>query len=461
MSGNADAVSAAAPSGSRRGLTIGLLLCVVAIAFESMAVLTAMPAAAADLGNQDLYAWAFTAFALAQTFAIVAAGQFSDRVGPKVPMIVGFVVFGIGLVLAGSAATMPMLLVGRFVQGLGGGTMNLAVMVLVARVFDERERAKMLTGFSAAWMGPSFLGPPIAAWLTETVSWHWVFWSVIPVLLVAGGLVLAPLLRADLPPHEVVALNQRQLWAAGLVALGAMGLQLAGQRIELWSLGWLLAGLLLLWRGLPALLPAGFRATGRGLDSVIVVRAAITAGFAGAQSFLPLLLVQAEHLSLQTTGLIITVGSVGWMTGAWLQSRPWLRWRRDHIILAGAISTSTGLLLTAVAGWLPGQLLPLVVAGWVVSGLGMGLAVASTSLAVMQLSQPVAIGRNTSSIQMGEALGGSIGAGLAGTMFVLGTSQANPTLAFGGLLTAMALVSLAGVGAAARIGVVANHSVTL
>jgi hypothetical protein len=240
-----------------------------------------------------------------------------------------------------------------------------------------------------------------------------------------------------------------------------MGLQLAGQRIELWSLAWLAAGLLLLWRGLPALLPAGFRATGRGLDAVIVVRAAITAGFAGAQSFLPLLLVQAEHLSLQNTGFIVTVGSVGWMAGAWLQSRPWLRWRRDHIILAGAISTSVGLTLTAAAGWLPGRLLPLAVAGWVASGLGMGLAVASTSLAVMQLSQPVEIGRNTSSIQMGEALGSSIGAGLAGTMFVLGSSQANPTLAFGGLLTAMAVVSLAGVAASARIGVVANHSVTL
>ena len=459
---NGESMSApSVPQQSRRGLTIGLLLCVVAIAFESMAVLTAMPAAAKDLGDVDLYAWAFTAFGLAQTFAIVAAGQFSDRVGPKVPMVVGFVIFAVGLVLAGSAPTMPLLLLGRFVQGLGGGTMNLAVMVLVARVFDPRERARMLTGFSAAWMGPSFLGPPIAAWLAERMSWHWVFWSVLPFLLVAGALIIKPLLRAELPPHAEVPLDRRQLWSAAMVALGAMGLQLAGQRIEWWSLAWLLAGLSLLWFGLPALLPAGFRPYGRGLDAVIVNRTSMSAGFVGAQSFLPLVLVEAEGFSLQMAGIILTAGSIGWMLGAWLQSRPWLRLRRDLIIGAGAVSCAVGLAATAVAGSVPGRLVPLSVAGWVLAGLGMGLAVASTSLAVMQLSAPVEIGRNTSSLQVGEALGASIGAGLAGTMFVFGTSQANPTLGFGGLLTLMALLSLAGVAAAARIGPVENHSVTL
>ena len=460
MSG--ESVSArSVPQQSRRGLTIGLLLCVVAIAFEAMAVLTAMPAAAKDLGDVDLYAWAFTAFGLAQTFAIVAAGQFSDRVGPKVPMVVGFVIFAVGLVLAGSAPTMPLLLLGRFVQGLGGGTMNLAVMVLVARVFDPRERARLLTGFSAAWMGPSFLGPPIAAWLTERMSWHWVFWSVLPLLLLAGALIIKPLLRAELPPHAEVPLDRRQLWSAAMVALGAMGLQLAGQRIEWWSLAWLLAGLSLLWFGLPALLPAGFRPYGRGLDAVIVNRTSMSAGFAGAQSFLPLVLVQAEGFSLQQAGIILTAGSIGWMLGAWLQSRPWLRLRRDLIIGAGAVSSAVGLGATAVAGWMPGRLVPLSVAGWVFAGLGMGLAVASTSLAVMQLSAPVEIGRNTSSLQVGEALGASIGAGLAGTVFVFGTSQSNPTLGFGGLLTLMALLTLAGVAAAARIGPVENHSVSL
>lgn len=454
-------VSAGGAVHSRRGLIVGLLLCVVAIAFEAMAVLTAMPAAAEDLGDIDLYAWAFTAFMIAQTFAIVAAGQFSDRFGPKLPLVVGFVVFAAGLVLAALAPTMLVLLVARFVQGLGGGTMNLAVMVLVARVFDEKERADMLTGFSAAWMVPSFVGPPIAAWLSETFSWHWVFWSVLPLMVVAGALILNPLRRAQLPPHQDVPAAPRQLVWAALVAAGAAALQVAGQRIEPWSLAWLLAGLVLLSWGLPPLLPPGFRPTGAGLPSVVVVRALTAGAFFGSQTFLPLMFVQAELLPLWWAGAIMTIGSIGWMIGAWLQSRPWLRLRRDQIIIAGAISTAVGVIAATASGWLPGRLLPVAIVGWVLAGLGMGLSVASTSLAVFQLSEPVAFGRNTSSLQVGEALGNSICAGLAGTVFAFGIAQANQTLGFGGLLTAMSMVAVLAVASSMRIGAVANHSVRL
>lgn len=446
---------------SRRGLTIGLLLSVVAIAFEAMAVLTAMPAAAEDLGDLNLYAWAFTAFMIAQTFAIVAAGQFSDRFGPKPPLMVGFVVFAIGLVVCGAAPTMPVLLAGRFVQGLGGGTMNLAVMVLVARVFDERERAVMLTGFSAAWMVPSFVGPPIAAWLSTTFSWHWVFWSVLPLMAVAGALILKPLRAAHLPPHSDVPAAPQQLGWAALVAAGAALLQLAGQHITLLSLLWAALGVGLLWWGLPPLLPPRFRPAGRGLDAVVVVRSLSAGAFAGAQTFLPLMLVQAEGLSLGWSGAVLTTGSAGWMLGAWLQSRPWLRLRRDQIIIAGAVSTTIGLVGVAAAGWAPQRLLAVAVVGWVFGGLGMGLSLASTSLAVMQLSEPVEIGRNTSSLQVGEALGNSIGAGLAGTLFALALAQGITALGFAGPLTAMVGLAALAVASSTRIGALENHSVRL
>lgn len=458
--GEAERVADAPARTSRRGLTIGLLLSVGAVAFEAMAVATAMPAAAADLGDLDLYAWTFSAFMLASTFATVAAGRFSDRFGPKPPMVVGFAVFAVGLVVSALAPTMPVLLAGRFIQGLGGGTMNLTVMVLVARVFDERERALVITGFSAAWMVPSFVGPPVAAWLTTALSWHWVFWSVLPLMAIGGGLIAGPLRRVHLPPHHGAGVAPRLLLWAALAAAGAGALQLAGQRIDWWSLLWLALGAGLLWWALPPLLPAGFRPAGRGLDAVLGVRALSAGAFAGGQAFLPLMLVQAEHLPLDWAGSVLIVGSVGWMAGAWLQSRPWLRLRRDRIILAGTLSTTAGLLLVAASGWLPGRLLVAAVAGWLFGGLGMGLALSSTSLAVMQLSEPVAIGRNTSSLQVSEALGNSIGAGLAGTLFVLGLTSGNSALGFGGALTAMALLAATSVAASVRIGPVENHSTT-
>lgn len=91
----------------------------------------------------------------------------------------------------------------------------------------------------------------------------------------------------------------------------------------------------------------------------------------------------------------------------------------------------------------------------------MGLSTASTSLAVMQLSGPDQIGRNTSSLQVGEALGNSVCAGLAGTLFAHGLAQGNQTLGFGSLLTAMCLLGALALWSAFRIGALANHSVSI
>lgn len=459
--GDAPGPGQAHHEGSRRRLTIGLLMSVVAIAFESMAVLTAMPAAAQDLGDLDLYAWAFTLFVIAQTFSTVAAGQYSDRHGPIAPLIAGFAIFTGGLVLAGFAPSMVVLLLARFIQGLGGGTMNLAVMVLVARIFDERERADLMTGFSAAWMGPAFLGPPIAAWLADTWSWHWVFWSVLPLLAVAGLLVIGPLRRVSLEPHGPHGGARRHLGLAAMVAIGAALLQWAGQRIEPTSLLWVACGLGLLIWGLPPLMPRDFSWRGRGLSAVVLVRALTSGAFFGAQTFLPLMLVQARQLSLFWAGAIMTVGSIGWMLGAWLQSRPWLRLRRDTIIAVGTGATALGLVAVAVAGWLVSSWLGLAILGWVVSGLGMGLSTASTSLAVMQLSATGELGRNTSSLQVGEALGNSVTAGLAGTVFAVTSAQGDSGLTYGGLLSAMLIVASAAAVVSHRIGAVQNHSVSL
>src|SRR3954470_16591950 len=95
----------------RRALTIvGLCMAVTAIAFESISVATAMPAAARALDGLDLYAWAFSLFLIGQLFATVAAGRLCDRIGPARPMTGGLVLFSAGLVVAATAPTMQQLI---------------------------------------------------------------------------------------------------------------------------------------------------------------------------------------------------------------------------------------------------------------------------------------------------------------------------------------------------------------
>lgn len=188
---------------AQRRLTIGLCTTIVATAFETIAVATAMPVAAQDLDGLAYYAWSFSLFGIGMLFSTVVAGRLSDRIGPARPLLAGLVIFGVGLVVAGSAGHMVQLVSGRLIQGLGSGLSNTAIFVLVASVYSATARPRMFTYISTAWVVPSFVGPPVAAWLTAQLSWHWVFFAVIP-LVVVGGAMAWPSLRQLMDTFERV-----------------------------------------------------------------------------------------------------------------------------------------------------------------------------------------------------------------------------------------------------------------
>lgn len=445
--------------GGRRALTVGLLAGIVCVAFESVAVATAMPQAAKELGSLGLYAWAFTLFVLGMVFSTALAGRLADRVGPVKPLAIGTALFLVGLLLAGAAPSMLVLVLARFLQGVGGGAMNLCLMVVVAHAFDEHERASIMTAFSFCWVMPAFLGPPISAAITRHWGWHWVFWSLVPLLLAASALAARPLMalqRSHEPDHE--GADPVPLWAAAVAAACVAALQGAGQMLD-WrgaALGAAaLAGLLV---AVPRLMPPGFLRVGRGLSAVVWSRACQAGAFFAAESFLPLSMVELRGMSLFRAGLALTIGSLGWTVGSWVQSRPWFGLRRDQIIQLGVACTAFGLVAIALSSWHPRGTLLLAAVGWTVGGFGMGLAIASGSLAVMALSEPAQLGRNTSSLQTAEGLGNAMTGAVAGTIFhsLHGSAAGNHT--FGWLFTAAALACLAGLLAAARIGHVRNAS---
>src|SRR3712207_4750478 len=236
--------------------------------------------------------------------------------------------------------------------------MNTAIFVLVAQAYSETQRPRTFTFISTAWVLPSFVGPPVSAWLTEQLSWHWVFYAVVP-MVVGGGLLVLPILRrmgnawspAD---SDQDGARPAPLWAAGAVALAAAAVQLAGQRLDWVGLVLLVAGLAGLVVGLPRLMPACFAQFGRGLPTVIITRGLLTGAFVGGEAFVPLMLVEERHVALVLAGAALTIGSVGWMTGSWLQSRPWLKVRRDRLITLGCSSLVVGLGSTALVALLPG-----------------------------------------------------------------------------------------------------------
>ncbi len=450
---------------SRRALAIGICTTVVAIAFESIAVATAMPVAARDLNGFEYYAWAFSAFVIGMLFATVVAGRLADRIGPAKPLFVGMAIFAVGLVVAGTAEHMLQLIGGRLVQGLGSGVMNTAAFVLIAHAFDARQRPRMFTYISTAWVLPAFVGPPISAWLTETLSWHWVFFAVLP-LVAFGAIVSTPtllvLIRNFTPPEPApegsAAARPAPLWAAGVVALAAAAIQLAGQRLDLVAIGLLVAGLVGLGLSLPRLMPPGFLRWRPGLTAVIWVRALLPGAFFGSEAFLPLMLVEQRQVPLVVAGAMLTVGAIGWTTASWLQSQSWLRVRRDRLITYGTLSVTLGIAICLVAAVVPALWFGVVGLGWLFAGFGMGLATASTGLAVMTLTPAGEQGRNGASLNVGDALGSGLFVGLTGSIFAALHDSGNLSLTFGALLAAMIVVGLAATASSLRIGAVRNDS---
>lgn len=455
-----DTAVVAASRVSQRALTIGIFATIVAIAFETISVATAMPVAARDLNGLNYYAWSFSLFLIGMLFATVVCGRISDRIGPAKPLLAGLVIFLAGLVVSGTAQHMAQLVSGRLVQGLGGGTINVAIFVCVAQAYSLTQRPKVFTYISTAWVLPSFVGPPASAWLTNHLSWHWVFFAVIP-LVIFGGAMAFPSLRRMIGQYRPRSgeTNQKPapLWAAALLCVATATLQLAGQRLDWIGLALLICGLAMLLVALPQLMPPGFIRFRRGLSQVIQTRGLLPGAFFGAETFVPLMLVEQRSVPLFQAGAVLTVGAVGWTAGSWLQSRPWLRIRRDVLITLGCCSVTVGLALVALIAFFPALPYGLVAVSWTLGGLGMGLATASTSLAVMSLSAGAEQGKNASSLNVYDALGSAIFIGLAGTVFAALHPTGNLALTFGLVEASMVVVAVLAILTSLRIGVVQNE----
>ena len=147
------------------------------------------------------------------------------------------------------------------------------------------------------------------------------------------------------------------------------------------------AGGLLVVLTLPALLPPGALRLARGLPSLITVRGLFTGTFSGAEAFIPLMLVDHRGVTPALAGSALTVGSLGWTTGSWIQGSRRVRLERTTILTLGAALVALGVLLLAVTplGSLPAWLVPL---AWVVCACGMGLGMSSMSVLMLRLSPP-------------------------------------------------------------------------
>lgn len=440
-------------------VTLAVLALVTIVAFESMAVSTAMPDVARELDAVRSYGFAFSVMLTAQLLGIVLAGVWSDRSGPLVGTVVGQALLGGGSALCGFATSFPVFLVGRALTGLGGGLLVVMLYVIAGRVYPEDVRPRLFTLVSAAWVLPSLLGAPISAWLTTHLSWRWVFWVVVlPVVLTMLAIAHA---RRTVDTAELDAAvsgrdhtaHVKAAWAGFGIALAAGALQYGTHHLRLeWSPRTAVAALGLVGVALvaPRLVPAGTWRMRHGLPSVMLARALFTAAFYAGVSYVPLFLVGQRGTSLQTAGLALAVGAIGWAAGAWYQGHDALHLPRYRLVELGAVLLAAGL---GVVGAVAALHLPWVLApvGLVLMGLAMGLGVTTTTVLSLELSPLEDHGAASSSLQLADVLGSVLGIAAATAVFAALHVPRQDDALFGGIFLGLALVAAVAVPAGQRI----------
>ena len=401
-----------------RSLTIGAIALVALGAFEALAVATAMPTVAEALDGLSLYALAFGGALAASVVGMVASGRWADTRGPAAPLRQGIVWFAIGLLVAGLAPSMAWLLVGRILQGFGGGLMSVALYVVVGRKYPQSLRPRIFAAFAAAWVVPAVIGPAISGAIVEHLGWRWVFLSVPLIALAAAALVLpavrhlGPLEQADAANSDAPA---RMPWAIG-AASSALLLHLAGQQRGALALVLLALAALGLVVCALRLLPAGTLRAARGLPTVIALRGIASAAFFGTEVFLPLLLSHERNWSPTAAGLALTLGAIGWSTGSWYRGRPRQRHAPARLLQVGMSLIAIG--IAAIAALLaPATPTVVGILGWVLAGLGMGVVFPSLSVLTLELSPPSQQGLNSSALQLCDALFTASVLAIGGSLF--------------------------------------------
>ena len=396
-----------------RALTTGIVALISLIGFEYLAIATAMPAVARALDGLPLYTLAFGGPMAAGVIGMVLSGGWSDARGPRGPLWCGVAAFAIGLLLAGLAPTMALLVAGRLVQGFGGGLMSVALYVLVARVYPPALHPRIFAAFAAAWVVPVIVGPALAGFIVETLGWRWVFLGAVLLAVPASLFVQAGLRGRALQDPAPVAKtrNSRLPWA--VVAAGsAGGLYWAGQHHQA---PWLALALLVLALAARQLLPRGTLLAQRGLPAVVALRGLVAAAFFGCEVFIPLLLSGERGLSLTQAGLVLTVGALGWSAGSWWQARPGAP-PRAVLLSGGMMAIVAGILAILALLW-PAVPLVLGVLGWIGAGLGMGVVYPTLSVLTLELSAPSEQGSNSSALQLSDSLFSATALALSGALF--------------------------------------------
>jgi EmrB/QacA subfamily drug resistance transporter len=176
---------------SKLGFVVaGLLLGILMAAMDNTIVATSIGTIVSELGGLDKFVWVTSAYMVAAMAGMPIFGKLSDMYGRKRFFIFGLVVFLAGSMLCGIAQSIEQLALYRAIQGIGGGALMPIAFTIMYDLFPPEQRGKMSGLFGAVFGTSSIFGPLLGAYITEKISWHWVFYINVPIGIVSLLLIV-------------------------------------------------------------------------------------------------------------------------------------------------------------------------------------------------------------------------------------------------------------------------------
>lgn len=310
-------------TGGSIGLLFAALMVTMLLAsLSQMALSSALPTIVGELHGVQHMTWVITAYLLASTIVMPIYGKVSDLLGRRPVLLGAIVIFVAGSVIGGLAGDMTWLIIGRAVQGLGGGGLMILSQAALADVVPARERGKLSGIMGSVFAVSSVAGPLLGGWFTEGPGWRWAFWINLP-LGVLAAVAVAALLRLPTPAKS--ARLRLDYLGMALMSLGTTVIVL----IATWG------GSTYAWLS-PQIL-------GLAVAGLVIIGLFVLVESRAAEPVIPLRLFTDRNFNLSTiAGLLTSVamfGVVGYMPTYFQMA-------------TGASATAAGLLMIPMMGTL-------------------------------------------------------------------------------------------------------------
>ena len=412
------------PHPVRMRILFMVMIGVFLAALDQTVVGTALPRIITDLGGNDLYTWAFTAYLLTSTISGPLYGKLSDLFGRRPIFLFGIGIFMVGSLLAGLSQEMWHLIGARGIQGLGAGALFPIALAVIGDLFSPSERGRYQGLFGAVFGLSVLIGPAIGGLLTDTVGWPFVFFFNLPI-----GAVVFYVVWRNLPSYHlggdkpVIDYIGAALFTAALVPIliGLTNKQSADWTDPIVG-GLILVGLMIgivflvaEARAREPIVPLElFRIRSFSISVAAFFLASF--GFLAAVVFLPRWFQVVNGSSATESGYQILPLLGGLIISATAAGQLVARTGRyKALIFAALVTMAAGLwLLTNLRADTP---IPLVWLWMFITGIGVGPSFAVFTL-IVQNSVPIQrLGTATSNLTFFQSVGGTIGLAITGTIF--------------------------------------------